>query len=672
MNKNNNPKQNDPYRFLEYQIILIATTIVSGYGLIRFFQKNSLQGTEQLPIFGTIVLFLWVGGLLLLSGITLFTFTKWKTSIWRWATHLQQTFQRFGKLNCVLFALLGIVYAFILLGPLGGLYPNSYVRLGIFSLILLPGLFLLRSAGYENRAFVLLATAALLYATIYRFAAYLPEISLYPFSLDWSEASRYYYASTFLAEQIYGIDIPPTVLHPSRYLMQSIPYLLPAAPLWVHRAWQVILWITTSSLSAYLITRRISIKDQLVHYMVWAWVILTLLSLPVYYHLQLSLMIILATFSLRRPWHSLFFVIIASAWAGISRVNWYPVPAMLAIALYVLEKPVAVNKLGRYVTWPFLFGAVGVFAAFLSQWLYIEWSGNPFSQFTSSFASDLLFYRLFPNPTYRLGILGGAILYSIPFWAIIGIHLVKKWQRYQISRILLLGLITLTLITSGIIVSLKIGGGSNLHNLDAYFEIIIVIALYIYFAKFEPDFPTANKTGLFHRRYLNYLQTGAIILAIILPITSALRYGGPLSIPQPDVVQKALRQITRITEKPASSGKDILFIGERQLMTFNVLPNVKLIPEYERVYLMEMAMAGNESYLDQFETDLRNQKYALIINEPVFIRYKGSSEPFGEENDAWVRHVAEPILCYYKPLKYLKEVRVQILVPRESENICAR
>ncbi len=672
MNKINNPKQNDPYRFSEYQIIIIAVTIVSGYGLTRYFQKNSFQGGEQPTIFGSIVLLIWVGGLLVISGITLLTFTKWNTSIWRWATHLQQTFQRFGRLNCVIFVLLGIMYAFILLGPLGESYSYSYVRMGIFSLILLPGLFLLHTAGHENRAFVLLATASLLYATIYRFAAYLPEISLYPFSLDWSEASRYYYASTFLADQIYGIDIPPTVLHPSRYLMQAIPYLLPSSPLWVHRAWQVILWITTSSLSGYLITRRISIKDQIVRSMVWAWVILTLLSLPVYYHLQLSLIIILATFSLRRPWHNLFFVIIASALAGISRVNWYPVPALLAITLYVLEKQVAVNKLGRYVIWPFLFGTVGVFAAFLSQWLYIEWSGNPVSQFTSSFTSDLLFYRLFPNPTYRLGILGGAILYSIPFWAIMGIHLVKKWQCYHILRILMLGLITLTLITGGIVVSLKIGGGSNMHNLDSYFEILIVIALYIYFAKFEQDFPTANITGRFHRRYLNYLHTGAIILAIILPITSAIRYGGPLSIPQPEAVEKALRQIARIAEKPVSSGKDILFIGERQLLTFNVLPNVKLIPEYERVYLMEMAMAGNESYLDQFETDLRNQKYALIINEPVFIRYKGSSEPFGEENDAWVSHVAEPILCYYKPLKYLKEVRVQILVPRGSENICAQ
>lgn len=585
---------------------------------------------------------------------------------------LLQSFQRFGKINCLLFALLGITYAFLLLGPMGGFYTNSYVRIGLFSLMLLPGIFLLRAAGYEKIAFVLLAAAALFFATIYHLAAYLPEISPYPFSLDWSEASRYYYASTFLADQIYGIDIPSTVLHPSRYLMQAIPYLIPVAPLWIHRAWQIVLWTGTSSLTAYFIVRRISIRDQLLRWMVAAWVILTLLSFPIYYHLQLSLILILASFNKKHPWRNLAFVLIASAWAGISRVNWYPVPAMLAVTLYMLEKPISEGKLGRYFTWPIAFGASGVLTAFLSQWLYIYWSGNPVNQFTSSFASDLLFYRLLPNPTYPQGILGGVILYSTPFWLIIGIYLVKQWRRYHLIRIILLGLTALTLLTGGIIVSLKIGGGSNLHNLDAYFGIIIVITLYIYFTKFEPDYPTVMKTELHHRIFLNYIQTGAVVFALFLPITNALRYGGPLSIPEPEVVQKALRQIARITEKPAASGKDILFIGERQLVTFNVLPKIKLIPDYERVFLMEMAMAGNESYLDQFEADLQNQKYALIINEPVFIRYKGSSEPFGEENDAWVKHVAEPILCYYKPLKYLKEVRVQILVPRESENICER
>jgi hypothetical protein len=406
--------------------------------------------------------------------------------------------------------------------------------------------------------------------------------------------------------------------------------------------------------------------------MVTAWAILTLLSFPIYYHLQLSLILILASFNKKHPWRNLAFVLIASAWAGISRVNWYLVPAMLAVTLYALEKPVSKGKLGRYFTWPIIFGASGVFTAFLSQWLYIIWSGNPVNQFTSSFASDLLFYRLLPNPTFRLGILGGVILYSVPFWVIIGIFLAKQRQRYHLIRFLLLGLITLSLFAGGIIVSIKIGGGSNLHNLDAYFGILIVLTLYIYFAKFEPDFPAAMITELHHRKYSSYIQTGAIVLAIILPVTNALQYGGPLSLPESEVVQKALRQIARITEKPALSGKDILFIGERQLVTFNVLPKIKLIPEYERVFLMEMAMAGNESYLDQFETDLRNRKYALIISEPVFIRYKGSSEPFGEENDAWVRHVAEPILCYYKPLKYLKEVRVQILVPREGEISCER
>lgn len=672
MNKITNPNKNDPYRFLNIQIILVAIIVTSGYGLIRFFQKNSFQGGEQSPILGFAVISLWVGVLLLLVGITLITFTKWKYSLWRRAAMLLQSFQRFGKINCLLFALLGITYAFLLLGPMGGFYTNSYVRIGLFSLMLLPGIFLLRAAGYEKIAFVLLAAAALFFATIYHLAAYLPEISPYPFSLDWSEASRYYYASTFLADQIYGIDIPSTVLHPSRYLMQAIPYLIPVAPLWIHRAWQIVLWTGTSSLTAYFIVRRISIRDQLLRWMVAAWVILTLLSFPIYYHLQLSLILILASFNKKHPWRNLAFVLIASAWAGISRVNWYPVPAMLAVTLYMLEKPISEGKLGRYFTWPIAFGASGVLTAFLSQWLYIYWSGNPVNQFTSSFASDLLFYRLLPNPTYPQGILGGVILYSTPFWLIIGIYLVKQWRRYHLIRIILLGLTALTLLTGGIIVSLKIGGGSNLHNLDAYFGIIIVITLYIYFTKFEPDYPTVMKTELHHRIFLNYIQTGAVVFALFLPITNALRYGGPLSIPEPEVVQKALRQIARITEKPAASGKDILFIGERQLVTFNVLPKIKLIPDYERVFLMEMAMAGNESYLDQFEADLQNQKYALIINEPVFIRYKGSSEPFGEENDAWVKHVAEPILCYYKPLKYLKEVRVQILVPRESENICER
>jgi hypothetical protein len=85
--------------------------------------------------------------------------------------------------------------------------------------------------------------AALLETCIYIVVSLLPEISTYPLTLGWSETSRYYNASLFFSQRIYGISTPPTVMHPSRYLMQAVPFLFPDSPLWLHRAWQVFRWI---------------------------------------------------------------------------------------------------------------------------------------------------------------------------------------------------------------------------------------------------------------------------------------------------------------------------------------------------------------------------------------------------------------------------------------------
>jgi hypothetical protein len=43
---------------------------------------------------------------------------------------------------------------------------------------------------------------------------------------------------------------------------------------------------------------------------------------------------------------------------------------------------------------------------------------------------------------------------------------------------------------------------------------------------------------------------------------------------------------------------------------------------------------------------------------------------FGDENNAWVKWVAGPILCYYKPLVTFKDVKVQLLTPREDAGDC--
>jgi hypothetical protein len=189
----------------------------------------------------------------------------------------------------------------------------------------------------------------------------------------------------------------------------------------------VLLWIATTLLTGFLFARRLAIPDRLRRAVIIAWAFLFLILGPVYYHLQVPIILLLWLFDPRRFWRSLFAVVLASAWAGISRVNWFPVPAMLAIALYLLEVPVlrpeevraGIRGLVHYLIPPFIWSLIGLGSAFAAQALYAFASKNPGEQFTSSFTSDLLWYRLVPNPTFPLGILRAILLVSLPLFLLI-------------------------------------------------------------------------------------------------------------------------------------------------------------------------------------------------------------------------------------------------------------
>ncbi len=47
----------------------------------------------------------------------------------------------------------------------------------------------------------------------------------------------------------------------------------------------------------------------------------------------------------------------------------------------------------------------------------------------------------------------------------------------------------LVLFVGGLIVSVKIGGGSNLHNMDAYLVLLLIIGVHFYLGRVEIDFP---------------------------------------------------------------------------------------------------------------------------------------------------------------------------------------
>jgi hypothetical protein len=132
----------------------------------------------------------------------------------------------------------------------------------------------------------------------------------------------------------------------------------------------------------------------------------------------------------------------------------------------------------------------------------------------------------------------------------------------------------------------------------------------------------------------------------------------------------AVQEIIQTAEQLAQEGEEVLFIAERHLLTFGTVRGVSLVPDYERVFLMEMAMSNNEKYLNTFHSDLQNHRFGLIVSAPQFIQYQGRDHIFGEENDAWVRHVSEPVLCYYQPTLTYLDLGVQLFTPQPDVSTC--
>jgi hypothetical protein len=578
--------------------------------------------------------------------------------------------RRLKYLKIMLLLLISLILPVLIFGLLGDWFEDPLLRLPMYIFLSIYGGVLLwdkKSAGSWWEPF---AAACVLLGAVHRLALYLPELSPDPFSLTWSEASRYYYASLFFSEGIYGVSTPPTVLHPSRYLLQTVPFIVPGASILAHRLWQVVLWITTTGMSAYFLVRRLQISGELRRWAIGAWCFLFILIAPVYYHLQVPAFLVLWLYDRQKPWRSLLGIALASAWAGISRVNWFPVPGMLAATLYFLEEPLLGRRLWQYLAKPAAWTILGSGLAFAVQSAYVALSGNPANQFISSFSSDLLWYRLWPNPTYPQGILPGALLVSLPFIILIAARFWLIRQAVHPLRNLAIAGVLLVLFGGGVIVSLKIGGGSNLHNLDAYLVILMVVCLYILADRLALDASDSQSAPTTPPGLWKVLMGVGLAVLVALPVYWTIRQGAPFDSFDPAEIQADMERLTRIVNDAINEGGEILFISERQMLTFGYFPGARLVPEYEKVFLMEMAMAGDQAYLSKFWEDLEQQRYALIVTDPLYMRLKGPGEMFGEENDAWVRNVSQKVLCNYVETRQLKNVALQLLTRQGENRVC--
>ena len=76
------------------------------------------------------------------------------------------------------------------------------------------------------------------------------------------------------------------------------------------------------------------------------------------------------------------------------------------------------------------------------------------------------------------------------------------------------------------------------------------------------------------------------------PLPRSLAYDPLLSLPSQQQAQQELSDIKTYVSQANRQGL-VLFIDQRQLLTFNYVDQIPLVPDYEKKYMMDQAMAGN-------------------------------------------------------------------------------
>lgn len=703
------------------RILLSITVILHAYLLFYFLEPIYTYGKLATSIKWQLAA---SAGALLIAveiGLLVSTWTGAREKIEAGFNSLFHLLNKIGVINILLVLVSVSFYPLLVSGQPGFVFDGTLIRISLlWSIMLLAGIWI--RALIDRRKifskwlwFEILSASLVFTATAYLAAVYSTEITDYPFTLYWSEASRYYYGSLFVSKQLYGSSSALPVLHPSQYLLHTVPFLFQDLAVTWHRAWHALLWVGMTLVTAAGISTRFSYTHRLRRWIFIGWIFTFLLIGPVFYHLQIIILLITLGYNQQRlksprlrAYISTAALLLAAVWAGISRVNWFPVPGLLAAVILIFEQPVedagpessshwfGANSL-RYLMKLISLVVLSTLAALATNSIYILISGNPAGEFASSFTSNLLWYRLLPNPTFPPGILPASLFISLPFVAIILYKLFIKyggiptWRLVSSIRWLSIIPILLVLFSGGLVVSTKIGGGSNLHNMDAYLVMLALVTAFLFYdqvkidryppsgSSFQKALPTIAKQSWLkdltqdplNNPSLQAIFNLSLSLAFLTPVVVTLSL--PMyktAFPDDQTITRSISKIKEFTDIARVQGGEALFITDRHLLTFDYIEDVPLVPEYEKVFLMEMAMAENVDYLERFHSDIRNQRFALIVSEPLYFERKGSYTRFGEENNAWVDHIAKFIHCYYEPQRTILEVNIQLLTPRTDAGIC--
>jgi hypothetical protein len=587
-------------------------------------------------------------------------------------------------------AVVAIVFPafFIFFSPWGALFTGFFTRLLVFALCAALAAFLLSKTQLLDWNGALLS--GLLVGSALVMAESLVLVTNYPFGLHWSEGNRLWDYSLAFGSQRYNNPAGEPIfawIDKGRQYLWGLPFLLPGLPIWGARLWNAILTTVPYALLGWAAFRPLKTARAL-----WAvaglWALLFLNQGPIYAPLILAA--VLVALARRAPiWLALPLVYIAGHYAGVSRFTWIYAAGIWAVLLTLSDALLLRSQLeikdwlraaalGLAGIWskgvPVLLGLVkGLLpaAAPLTQPVPTPGPGGQSIQTlqglqAATTGQPYAWGRLLPNEVYAPGIIIGLLLATLPLVILLVYAIRTRIWRSTRFQLLVTSLGTLAFLVVGLIASAKVGGGADLHNLDMFLVTLVLLA------------GLAWEAGLHKKlRNIGALPAGirlALVALVFLPAFAPTLRGLPLQLPERERTQFVLDRIRAEVECARQYG-DVLFMDQRQLLTFHQIEGIPLVVEYEKKYVMDQALAGNESYFAQFEEDLASGRFSLIVTEREAILYKEADEDsFGdglvEENNAWVKWVTIPLFRHYESVANFRDTAVELFVPIQRDFDC--
>lgn len=571
-------------------------------------------------------------------------------------------------------------------------FSSFSIRLYFFIISVSLSGIILTSGSKKLLNWTSLLQGIVLFGAVFLIANKLITVTSFPLSLSWSEGNRLWDYSVLFGRDLY---IYPTnqpidaLIDFGRQSLWGLPFFYSNITIFQARLWSILVGMLPHAILGWIVF-RIPKGNRRVWFFMGLWALIFLQQGPIYSPLVLAA--ILVALARRSPlWLGLSLVFIAGYYAQMSRYTWMFAPAMWAMMISIHDlSPEYLRQNKKSWGRIFAYGMAGLMGGVvISGWerlakiftripsatglspniqdqtiVATDVGGNASNTGLAAALSDqpLLWSRLLPGPTYPEGVLLGLLIAVGPLVLfLLYLAITKRWKlsRWQKLGILLPAFLFLMV---GLIISVKIGGGDNLHNLDMFLiSLIFVTAL---------AWEGAGESTVIRIEYEPLWLRISIVLAVAIPAFSPAINTVPLKIPPQENVELTLEYIQKESQLAVSEGKDVLFMDQRQLLTFGFIDDVPLVADYEKKMVMNKAMSGDVEYFDDFYHDLSNHRFGLIIAEPQVVLYATDDDAWAEENDVWVNWVTKPLLCYYEPKHDFKKTSVWLFVPRTEPLDC--